>query len=205
MTGTNTKSSRRSFFLHGGAALGAGVAATAGAAALTSDEALPTNGQLQQLQQQLDCAADREAIRQLHLSFTRLVENQIYEAAVELFDEQAQLELSGVSVTGKPAIRQLFTDHYRHQKAAAIHSAYRQNTAQQKDAVTLSENSLQASATFHVDVELSTPLLGDSTLVKMARLQGQSASRQWETGRLEAKYVKTRGQWKMASLSFLKA
>jgi hypothetical protein len=52
-------------------------------------------------------------------------------------------------------------------------------------------------------VALSTPLHGDSTVAQMARLQGQMASRRWETGRFEAQYVKARGQWKMATLSYL--
>jgi hypothetical protein len=159
--------------------------------------------QLKQLRQQLDCVEDREAIRQLHLAFTTRMEQQAYDAAAELFDEQAHLNLSGVSATGKPAILQLFADQYRQQNAAAIHNAYRQNTLQQKDAVTLSEDRMHATATFHVEVELCTPLQADCTAAEMARLQGNVADRRWETGRFEAKYVKTRGQWKVASLSYL--
>ena len=207
MTGIRTKSSRRAFFLQGGAALGvgvgAGVATTVAASALNPENPTPLEEQLKQLRQQLDCVEDREAIRQLHLAFTTLIEQQTYEAAAELFESQAHLNLSGVSAIGKPAILQLFADRYRHQNAAAIHSAYRQNTLQQRDAVTLSEDRLQATATFHVEVELCTPLQGDCTAAKMARLQGHVADRRWETGRFEAKYVKTRGQWKMASLSYL--
>jgi hypothetical protein len=203
MTGIRTKSSRRAFFLHGGAVLGAGVATTAGAATLTHENPTLLEEQLKQLRQQLDGVEDREAIRKLHLAFTTLIEQQTYEAATELFDEQAHLNLSGVSATGKPAIRQLFAHQYREQIAPAFHSAYRQNTLQQRDAVTLSEDRLQAAATFHVEVELCTPLQGDCTAAKMARLQGHVADRRWETGRFEANYVKMRGQWKMASLSYL--
>jgi hypothetical protein len=36
----------------------------------------------------------------------------------------------------------------------------------------------------------------------MARLQGQLADLRWQKGRLAATYVKTRGQWKMASLGY---
>jgi hypothetical protein len=36
----------------------------------------------------------------------------------------------------------------------------------------------------------------------MARLQGNVADRRWEAGQFEAKYVKSRGQWKIASLSY---
>ena len=69
------------------------------------------------MQQRLAGLEDREAIRQLHLAFTALLESGAYEAAAELFDEQAQLQLSGVCATGKPAIRLLFADQYRQQQA----------------------------------------------------------------------------------------
>lgn len=203
MTGIRTKSSRRTFFLAGGATLGAGMATTVGAAVLTHENPAPLEEQLKQLRRQLECVEDREAIRQLHLAFTTLIERQSYEAAADLFDEQAHLNLSGVSATGKPAILQLFADQYRHQNAAAIHSAYRPSTLHLRDAVTLSEDRLRATATFHVDVEVCAPLQWDCTAAKMARLQGHVADRRWETGRFEAKYVKTPGQWKMASLSYL--
>jgi hypothetical protein len=204
MSGTTTKSSRRAFFISGGTVLGAGVATTVGAAALTSDgPPSPLEEQLKQLRQQLDGVSDREAIRQLHREFTTRIENRAYESAPELFDEQAHLNLSGVSATGKPAILRLFADQYRNQKAAALHSAYRQSTSQLADAITLSEDRLQATATFYADVELATPLQGDCTAAQMARLQGHVTSRRWETGRFEARYVHTRGQWRMMSLSYL--
>jgi SnoaL-like domain len=203
MTGTKTNSSRRAFFMTGGAVLGTGVATTVAAAALTSDSASPLEEQLQQLRRQLDGMEDREAIRQLHREFTTLVENQAYESAAELFDEEARLNLSGVSAIGKPAILQLFVAQYRHQKAAAIHRAYRQSNSQHKDTVTLSGERLQATATFHTEVELCTPLQGDCTVAQMARLQGHVADRRWETGRFEAQYVQTRGRWRMMSLIYL--
>ena len=203
MSGTKTNRSRRAFFTTGGAVLGAGVATTVGAAALTSDSAPPLEEQLTKLRQQLDGMEDREAIRQLQREFTTLVENQAYESAAELFDERAHLNLSGVSATGKPAILQLFVDQYRHQKAAAIHSAYRQSTSQHTDTVTLSEDRQQATATFHIEVELCAPLQGDCTVAQMARLQGNVADRRWESGRFEAKYLQTRGQWRMVSLRYL--
>ena len=203
MTEIKSKSSRRAFFLQGGAVLGAGVATTVGATAVTRENPVPSVDQLKQLRQQLSHVEDREAIRQLHLAFTTLIGQQSFEAAAELFDEQAHLDLSGVSATGRAAILQLFAHQYREQNAAVMHGAYRQSTLQQGDAVTLSEGCLQATSTFHVEVELCAPLQGDCTAALMARLQGHVASRRWEAGRFESKCVKRRGQWKIASLSYL--
>lgn len=84
-----------------------------------------------------------------------------------------------------------------------MHSAYRQNAAQRKDRVSISAQPQQASATFHTEVQISTPLLGDSTVAQMARLQGQVAERRWESGRFDARYVKVHGgAWKMTALRY---
>jgi len=188
MSGITAKSTRRAFFLRGSAAaLGAGVAATAAMAAPDSP----------------DVAEDREAIRRLHLTLTTLIQNQSYEAAVELFDEQAHLDLSGVSASGKPAILRLFADQYRLQKAAVIHSAYRQSPLQANDTLRLSDDRTHAASSFHVEVEVCTPLPEDCTAAQMARMQGQVAARRWESGRFEARYSKRGGQWRVASLRYL--
>jgi hypothetical protein len=80
-------------------------------------------------------------------------------------------------------------------KAAIL--CIRANHLQRKDALVLSEDRLQATATWHVDVALGTPLQGYCTVAQMARLQGQMADRRWESGRLDATYAKTRGHWKI--------
>jgi hypothetical protein len=195
MTGTKANSTRRRFLLQGGTVVSAGVATAYAASSPTSDEATS-------VQEQLAILEDREAIRQLHLTFTTLMEQRRYEAAAELFDEQARLHLSGVGAAGKPAILELLADRYRHQNVPVIHNSYRHNTVPRGDTVTLSEDRREAAATFHVEVELCRPLQADCTAAQMARLQGNVADRRWETGRFEAKYVKIHGQWKIASLSY---
>jgi hypothetical protein len=195
MSANETKSSRRRFLTQGGAALGAGIATTAVAGAAES--------QLEATRRQLAGAQAREAIRQLHLAFTALMESGRYETAAGLFDAEARLRLSDASASGRRAIEALFADQYRGGKARTLHSAYRQSGLQRQDAVVISEDQREASATFHVEVELSTPLRGDSTIVEMARLQGNVADRRWESGRFEARYVNSAGQWKIASLDYL--
>jgi len=170
MTGIkDKKSTRRAFFVSGGAVLGAGVASTVGAAALrSSGTTAQTHG---------GSAEDREAIRQLHLAHV------------------ARLEREGASGDGLAG--KLFGEHCNVQLGA-----YRQSTSQQKDDVRFSEDGLRASATFHCEVELCTPLQEDCTAAQMARLQGFTASRRWESGRFEASYVKTGGRWTMESLRY---
>jgi gas vesicle protein len=199
---TNIKSSRRDFFLKGGAAIGAsvgGVAAMVNANAATPDLNSTSSDQLE-----LTVLKEREAIRQLQQRFTAAIENQSYQAAAALFHDHAQFELSGANASGKAAIAKLLTEQYRNQTAHTLHSAYRQCASQAQDKITLS-NSSKANATFHIEAELCTPLQGNSTLVQMARLQGQMESRHWESGRFEAEYAKDGDQWKITALRYATA
>jgi len=205
MTDKKPKSSRRAFFLSSGAVLGAGVATAVGASAASVNSALPAEEQLRQLREQLANLDDREAIRRLYLAFAGFMEQQRYEAAAGLFDEHADLDLSGVSAKGRSAIAKLFEQQYRNQNASVLHSAYRQSTLQQQDSVKLSEDRREAHGTFHTEVSLCTPLQADCTAAAMARLQGNFADRRWEAGRFEAKFVKSDGQWKVASLRYQSA
>jgi hypothetical protein len=196
-------STRRAFFLRSGAALGTGVAAAVASSATAAPRDRTPDGELQKLRQELDAEQDRQAIRRLHRDFATLLEQQAYERAAELFHERGQLDLSGVRASGKPAIQQLFDQQYRARQASPLHAAYRQNASQQsRDLLTLSEDGRQASATFHVEVHLLTPLEPDCTAAEMARLQGGVADRRWEAGRLEAQYMKGAGGWKIASLRY---
>jgi hypothetical protein len=196
MTASKLKNSRRSFFLQGGAALGAGVATAVGATNTLHQQPASLDAQ------QLARLQDHEAIRQLQLAYADLMENQDYAAAAELFDSQATLQLSGACASGKAAIHQLLTEQYRDQTATVLHCAYRPNGMQSRDALTVDVDGRQATAALHVDVALVTALQGDFTIAQMARQQGQLADRRWESGIIEAQYVKTGGTWKIASLRY---
>lgn len=189
MSASKVKTSRRAFFLKGGAALGAGVAGTALGGASGRD---PANAP----------AAEHDRIRQIHMAFTGRMEAQAYESAAELFIEAASLNLDGNAVEGIAAIRRLLTDRYRHQTATTQHSAYRPNGLQDEDQLTMSEDQQSARATWHVDVRVCSPLLGDSTAAQMARLQGMLGDVHWESGLIEAGYVKTDGQWRIQTLRY---
>lgn len=199
MTSRNT-SSRRAFFLQGGAMLGAGMAAAArGVAAPGVDASAPAR-ELQELQRELAAARDREAIRRLHLAFIAAMEQRRYDDAAALFHERGELDLSGVRAHGSHAIRRTLSEQYACQRADVIHCAWRGDARQAGDVVTVAGDGRSATATFHVEAELGRPLRGDSTVEVMARMQGHFADRRWEPGRFDAAYVKARGQWRVASL-----
>lgn len=183
--------SRRAFFIKGGAALGAGVAA--GSVAVAGHDAPPEDA---------GHPAEREAIRQLQQNFTGLMEAGDYAAAAALFVASARLQLGDTAAKGTTAIRHLLVDQYGSQQAASLHAAYRPNGLQRHDCVTIDRDARQATATWHVDVRITIPLLGDSTAAQMARLQGMTGAVRWESGVLEASYVKADGRWMMASLDY---
>jgi hypothetical protein len=59
-----------------------------------------------------------------------------------------------------------------------------------------------ASATWHVDVKVGTPLDGEFTAAQMARLQGMLADVRWESGQLHAQYVRSGDHWQVESVSY---
>lgn len=111
----------------------------------------------------------------------------------------------------REAIRQLHAQYIadveatRQAGAITTHRAYRANARQTEDTLLMTANGRSATATWHVDVKTGMALDGDSTLVQMARLQGHMAHVQWESGRLEARYEKTEGQWRMTAVSYTAA
>jgi hypothetical protein len=196
-TGT---SSRRAFFTRGGAALGAGLATTVagGALASASQSREPASSRASSE------LGDREAIRQLHLTFIASMESGRYEEAAALFTQDATLSLDAETARGRCAIDALL-DRYRSQEAPVLHSAYRQSAAQQqRDTVTFGEDG-RAVANFQLDVQLCVPLPGDSTAARMARMQGGCAQLRWVPARVHATYAKIIEQWEIASLSCLTA
>ncbi len=78
----------------------------------------------------------------------------------------------------------------------------RANHLQQQDTLSVSDDALQATATWHVDAAVGSPLLGDSTVAQMARMQGQVADHHWESGRFHARYAKTHGQWRLETVDY---
>ncbi len=195
---------RRSFFLKGTAVLGAGLASASAGAANLFDSPQTLQQQMNQLQQKLSKLEDREALKHLHLAFTALLENQAYDAAVELFAENASVELHGISLKGKAAVKKLFMEGYGEQTASSLHTAHRRDQSQKRDMVSVSEDGKQASASFYDQVLISTPIRGQSVLADMARQQGMTAQSHWENGRYDIAFTRINDRWLIIRLSYHK-
>ena len=196
--------SRRSFFLKGTVALGAGLASASAGAATLFDSSQTMQQQMNQLQQKLSTLEDREALKHLHLAFTTLLENKAYDAVVELFAEDAIVEMNGMNLAGKAAVKKLFMEEYKEQKTSSLHTAHRRDQSQKQDQVSVSEDHKQASASFYNEVLISTPIRGQSVLADMARQQGMTAQSYWENGRYDIAFTRIRDQWQISRLSYHK-
>jgi hypothetical protein len=67
----------------------------------------------------------------------------------------------------------------------------------------MTANGRSATATWNVDVKTGMAIEGDSTIAQMARLQGHLGHVQWESGRLEARYEKAEGEWRMTEMKYV--
>jgi len=193
---------RRSFFLKGTAAIGAGlVSASAGAATLfASSQTLQQ--QLDQLQKKLSTLEEKEALKHLYLVFTGLLENQAYDAVVELFADDAIVNLHGVSLAGKAAVKKLFMEDYEEQKISSLHSAHRQDQSQKRDQISVSVDGNHGSARFHSQVLVRSPIRGQSVLADMARQQGMTAQSHWENGRYDIAFARINDRWRICRLGY---
>ena len=196
--------SRRSFFLKGSAALGVGLASASAGASALFDPSQPVQQQMNELHQKLATLEDREALNHLYLTFTTLLENRAYDAVVELFTEDAIVELHGIHLTGKGAVKKLFMKEYKEQRISAMHTAHRWDQTQKKDLISVGDDRKQAHASFYNQVLICKPIRGQSVLADMARQQGMTAQSYWESGRYDISFIRIRDQWQISRLRYHK-
>lgn len=232
-----SSSTRRDFVFLGGAAIGAGVASAAAGPAAAGGKNVDAAADLHEnvdlaaglrkragaaagSRNGVNVAAEREAIRQLHLTLLAHVEKRDFAGAADLFAAASAWRASGLGdAAAAQSAREQGSAQSAHERGSAqsrlermseqstsrrslAHTAYRQTSAQRLDDIALTEDGAHATARFHVEAEVCTPIQGDCTAAQMARLQGNVASRHWESGRFDAKLAKTQGNWKIVSLVY---
>ncbi len=195
--------SRRSFIVKGTTALGAGLVST-GAGAVALFDSPQTQLQINELKQKLNNMEDKETLKQMHFTFINLLENRTYDAVINLFADDAVVELSGTSLAGKAAVKNLFLEEYKNRKISSLHTAYRRNKSQTLDQVTVSDDRKHADASFYNQVLICNPIRWHSALADMARQQGMSAQSYWENGRYDISFTRMHDQWQISKLSYHK-
>jgi hypothetical protein len=195
---------RRSFIWKAGAAMSA-MAASAGFSKSAPDSDAGSKGEMDRLANQIGCLEDANAIRRLHQSYESRLDQGMYEEVVGMFAEDAEAVYNGGLFVGKKSIRRLYSDNFAPGLTGKkIESApgFEPDPAQQLDIVEVEANRRTATGRFLYSMQVGTPMTGDSSLVQMARLQGEGIVKWWEGGIYEASYVKVGDSWKIRRLEY---
>jgi carotenoid cleavage dioxygenase len=198
---------RRSFIWKIGAGMTAVLAtAVPGIARTRINQDTGLKDQVHQLSNQLRIIEDENAIRNLHQAYEDYLNKGMYEDVVNLFTNDGEVVLNGGVFEGrKRGIRRLYSEQFRSGLTGRkIDPApgFQPNIEQQQDKIEVATDRKSAKAQFTYSIQVGVPIVSDSQLVKMARLQGQGIMKWWEGGVYEVSYVKDTkdGSWKIKKL-----
>ena len=193
--------SRRAFFVRGGAALGAGLASASAGAALL-DDTLPLKTQLDELQRKLAGLEDRDAIAGLFQAYTTLTERQAWDAVATLFSESADLDLDGSRHCGPRQGIPLLLAGLCNADRASMHTAFRSKGAEQETVIAVNADGQAAQARFRREVRIARPITEQNTLADMARLQGMDADSRWQQGDFALELIRGPEGWRIRQLHY---
>ncbi len=199
-------SGRRSFIRKTGTAISALVAsAAAGFSRSATDPDAGLKDQIDRLSNRLGSLEDTDAIRKLHQAYQCRLDQGLYEEAAGLFADDAEVLYNGGLFAGKESIRRLYCDHFASGLTGRKIDAapgFDSDPAQQPDVIEVSADRMSAVGRFPYSMQVGTPMTGDSSLVEMARLQGEGIVQWWESGIQETAYVKSGNTWKIRKLEY---
>jgi hypothetical protein len=199
-------SGRRSFIWKTGAAMSAVVvSAVAGVSKSSPDHDADLKGEMDKLANQIGCLEDANAIRRLHQTYESRLDNGMYKEVVGMFANDAEAVYNGGLFAGKEGIHRLYCDHFALRlsgKRIAPAPGFEPDPAQQLDIVEVAADRRTATCQFPYSMQVGEPMTGNSSLVEMARLQGEGIMKWWEGGTCEAFYVKAGESWKIRRLEY---
>lgn len=200
---------RRSFIWKAGAGISAILAAAVPGIAgtrINNTEDLKTK--VDRLSREVGILEDEKNIRELYQSYENLLDKGIYEEVVDLFTDDAEVVFNGGVFRGKNrGITRLYRNNFSSGatgKKMGFVPCFQLDTEEQEDVVEVSRNRKSARARFSYSIQVGTPIISDSVLVKMARLQGEGIMKWWEGGTYEISCVKNpkNGKWKIKRLEY---
>jgi hypothetical protein len=196
---------RRSFIWKTGAAMSAVIAsAAAGIGKPKADPDAGLQDQLAHLSNRIGSLEDANAIRRLHQEYQSRLDQGMYEEVAGMFADDAEVVYNGGLFTGKKGIRRLYCEHFasgRTGKTIQPAPGFETDPVQQLDIVEVAGDRKNATGQFPYSMQVGAPMTGDSSLVEMARLQGEGIVSWWESGIHETSYVKKDSAWKIRRLT----
>jgi hypothetical protein len=198
---------RRSFMWKAGAATSALIAsAAAGASNIRSDPNASLREQVDRLSNRIGRLKDANAIRRIHRTYESHLDQGLYEKVVEMFFDDGEVIFNGGLFSGKEGgVRRLFCRLFSSGmtgKKLDFVPGFGQGPAQDSDIVEVAVDRKSAKGQFPFSMQVGKPMNDDSTLVKMARLQGQGIAKWWEGGICEAFFLKIGDIWKIKRLEY---
>jgi hypothetical protein len=208
VTGDSPKpdTGRRSFIWKTGAAMSAVVAsAVAGIPPQKSGSDSGLKNQLNHLSNRIGSLEDAHAIRRLHQAYESHLDQGMYEIVAGMFAGDAEVVYNGGLFGGKDGIRRLYCEHFasgRTGRKIEPAPGFETDPAQQLDIVEVAGDRTTATGQFPYSMQVGVPMSGDSSLVEMARLQGEGIVHWWECGIHAVSFVKKDNTWKIKKLEY---
>jgi len=200
---------RRSFMWKIGAATSAVLAsAVPGASMRESNKDGHLKARVDQLSNQLGILEDESAVRGLHQTYESLLHGGGYEDVVDLFAEDGEVIFNGGVFKGKSGgVRRLYCERFKSGltgRRIEPPPDFQIGDGPQQDRVEVETDRRSAKARFAYSMQVGTPMISDSQLVKMARLHGEGILKWWEGGTCELCCVKDmkEGAWKIKRLEY---
>jgi hypothetical protein len=197
---------RRSFIWKTGAAMSAVLAsAVAGSSQQKVDSESGLKDQLDHLSNRIGSLEDANAIRRLHQAYESRLDQGMYEEVAGMFADDSEVVYNGGLFTGKDGIERLYCDLFASSRTGRkIEPApgFETDPAQQLDIVEVAGDRKTAACHFPYSMQVGAPMTGDSSLLEMARLQGEGIVHWWESGIHEVSYVKKDNTWQIKKLKY---
>lgn len=202
-----TDRGRRSFIWKVGAGISAVAAAAVpaiGKTVISDDKNL--KGRVESLSKQVAMMEEENSIRRLYNEYKRLLDKGMYKDVVTLFSQDAEVIFNGGLFRGRDAgINRLYCSYFSSGmtgKTIGNAQGYAPNADAQKETIEVTADQKSAKAVFPYSIQAGHLMDTDSTLVKMARLQGEGIIKWWEGGVCEVSCVKDSGNWKIKRLEY---
>ena len=116
------------------------------------------------------------------------------------------LRFNGGLFAGKErGVRRLYCGYFRAGltgKKIEPAPGFELDSTQLQDIIEVAPDRKSARARFAYSMQVGAPIISDSQLVKMARLQGEGVIKWWEGGIHEVSYVKEGDIWKIRRLDY---
>lgn len=204
-----TDTGRRSFIWKVGAGMSAVLAASVpGFAKTVANNNKNLEPKVESLSRQVGILEDEKLIRKLHRTYEDLMDNGMYNDALNLFTDDAEVIFNGGVFKGKDSgVSRLYCNHFRSGlsgKRIDPAPGFQPNADQMQDMIVITPDGRSAKARFTYSIQVGAPIISDSPLVKMAHLHGEGIMKWWEGGIYEISYVKDTKEscWKIKRLEY---